>query len=317
MPLGTLDRSPPPFFRQGPSALTRLIFFASLALFLMAADGRLGLIGTLRASAAVLLHPVELMLLAPVDATEGVGRYMDGIAAAHRQALDAELRLTRQAERALQVDALLAENTRLRALLDLSQRLALRSRPAEVLYDAADPYSRKIVIDRGEGAGLRRGSPVITDAGVLGQVTRLYPTTAEVTLMIDRDAAIPVLNARTRQRQVAFGDPGHAGMELRFVAANADVQVGDLLVTSGLDGVYPSGLPVATVSALERRTQTDFARIALKPAAQPDGTHHVLVLDPVGEQQAPRPEADAASGAVRGGKDALGNRRAAPGGPRR
>jgi rod shape-determining protein MreC len=311
MPLGTLDRTPPPFFRQGPSALTRLIFFASLAVFLMAADTRLGLTDPLRTAAAVALHPVERALLAPVDALRTMRDYFDGVAVARQQAETAQAQLTRQAERTLQVERLLQENTRLRALLDLRENQTYRSHAAEILYDAADPYTRKVVIDRGESVGILRGSPVINHAGVLGQVTRVYPLTAEVTLLIDREAAIPVLNTRTQLRNVAFGDPDSAGMELRYAAANTDVQIGDVLSTSGLDGVYPPGLPVARVVHLERRTQADFARITLQPVAQADGVRHVLVLDPMSTQLPARPEPNTAPATGRG-KDSLPARKPAP-----
>lgn len=310
MPLGTLDRSPPPFFRQGPSALTRLVFFASAAVFLMAADTRLQLAAPLRTAVAVALQPAQRALLAPVDGWRTAGDYLDGIGAARQQAAAAEARLAAQADRTLRLDQLAAENASLRALLDLRERLALRTHAAEVLYDAADPYSRKIVIDRGEHAGVLRGSPVVSADGVIGQVTRIYPLTAEVTLLTDRDAAIPVLNGRTQQRHVAFGDPGGAGMELRFVAANADVQVGDIVSTSGLDGVYPPGLPVARVTSLERRTQTDFARIVLQPTAPTDGVRQVLVLDPLATQLPPRPTEETASAPKRGGADNLPARKA-------
>jgi rod shape-determining protein MreC len=310
MPLGTLDRSPPPFFRQGPSALTRLVFFASLAVFLMAADTRLQLAAPLRTAVAIGLQPMQRALLAPVTAWHTAGDYLDGIGAARQQATVAETRLAAQADRTLRLDQLAAENVSLRALLALRERLALHSHAAEVLYDAADPYSRKIVIDRGEHAGVLRGSPVVNADGVIGQVTRVYPLTAEVTLLTDRDAAIPVLNGRTQQRHVAFGDPGGAGMELRFVAANADVQVGDIVSTSGLDGVYPPGLPVARVTSLERRTQTDFARIVLQTTAPTDGVRQVLVLDPLATQLPPRPTEETASTPKRGGADNLPARKA-------
>ncbi|MFY7916154.1 MAG: rod shape-determining protein MreC, partial [Rubrivivax sp.] len=163
----------------------------------------------------------------------------------------------------------------------------------EILYEAADPYSRKVFIDRGATQGVARGSPVVNEAGVLGQVTRVYPLTAEVTLLTHRDAAIPVINNRTQQRSAAFGGAGggaNPGMELRFMAGNADVQAGDALSTSGLDGVYPPGLPVARVQGVERRADSGFARITLVPAASPDGVRHVLVLEPTGLQMPPRPE---------------------------
>ena len=133
------------------------------------------------------------------------------------------------------------------------------------------------------------GSPVINEAGVLGQVTRVYALTAEVTLLADKDAAVPVLNTRTQQRSAAFGGGTPGGMELRFTSANADVLVGDLLQTSGLDGIYPPGLPVAKVAAVQRRVESGFARISLLPTANPDGVRHVLVLEPLKVQLPPRP----------------------------
>jgi rod shape-determining protein MreC len=168
----------------------------------------------------------------------------------------------------------------------------VRTLAAEVVYEAADPFSRRVVIDRGATHGVALASPVVDHDGVLGQVTRLYPLTAEVTLLSDRQAAIPVLNARTQQRSVAFGGAG-AGMELRFMAGNADVQVDDLLVTSGLDRIYPPGLPVAKVAHVERRGEAGFARIDLRPTASLDGVRHVLVLEPLAQQLPAQPEAAA------------------------
>lgn len=294
MPLGTLDRTPPPFFRQGPSALTRLSFFAALALLLMAADTRLGLTQPLRAAMATLLHPFERSLLVPVDAWDAGGEYLDGIAAAREAESRARSALAEQAQRLGRVEQLEQENAQLRELLSLRPRLTAAAQAAEVLYEAADPFTRKVVIDRGQTQGVMLGAPVLDGLGVVGQVTRVYPLTAEVTLMVDREAAIPVLNTRTQQRGVAFGDPGNAAMELRFMAGNADVQVGDQLVTSGLDGVYPAGLAVARVLKVDRRADSAFARITLGPAARPDSVRHVLVLEPTGTRLPPRPVVESA-----------------------
>ncbi len=291
MPLGTIDRTPPPFFRPGPSALTKLVFCSALAVFLMVADTRFTVTQPIRATFATLLHPVERVLLAPVQLVGGGAEYVGGFAKAVADRDDALSKLAAQSERAMRTDALAAENARLRALLELRERLAARSIAAEVLYDAADPFSRKVVIDRGATQGIDAGSPVVTEAGVVGQVTRVYPLHAEVTLVTDRDAAVPVLNARTQQRSAAFGGAAAGtALELRFMAGNADVQVGDLLTTSGLDGIYPPGLPVAKVTKVERKSDAGFARIELAPIAPSDGLRHVLVLQPLQEQLPPRPE---------------------------
>jgi rod shape-determining protein MreC len=289
MPLATLDRTPPPFFRQGPSALTKLLFFSALAIFLMAADTRFALVHPLRAALATALHPVQRTLLVPVDLWRNAALRVAGLEEALASADAARAELARQAERAARSDALEQENARLRSLLGLRDRLQVRSRSAEVVYEASDPYSRKVIIDRGQTHGIIPGSPVINDEGVLGQVTRVYPLSSEVTLLTDKDAAIPVLNSRTQQRSVAYGLPGGAGMELRFMAANADVQIGDVLNTSGVDAVYPPGLAVARVVAVDRRADAGFARIDLVTLAEPDGVRHVLVLEPVGLQLPPRP----------------------------
>jgi rod shape-determining protein MreC len=295
MPLGTLDRTPPPFFRQGPSALTKLLFCAALAIVLMVADARFKLATPARAALALVLHPVQRLLLTPVDAWENLGDYLRGTERAMAAENQARLQLVQQAERLSRAQELQAENERLRKLLGLRPALQVSSIAAEVLYEATDPYSRKVVIDRGSAQGVQPGSPVINDAGVLGQVTRVYTLSSEVTLLNDKDAAIPVLNMRTQQRNAAFGSADGSGMELRFLAANADIRQGDLLTTSGLDGVYPSGLPVARVVSVERRGDTSFASVGLQPLAQADSARHVLVLQPLAAFESARAEEAAAA----------------------
>ncbi|MFY8083326.1 MAG: rod shape-determining protein MreC [Rubrivivax sp.] len=299
MPLGTLDRTPPPFFRQGLSALTKLGLFSALALLLMVADARWRVVDPVRAALATALLPLQRALAVPVEAWEGGGDYLQGLSQALQAESAARAALARQSAQAQRAEQLLAENRQLRALLDLRPALSVKSTAAEILYEAADPYSRKVLIDRGAAHGVVRGAPVINEAGVLGQVTRVYPLTAEVTLLTDRDAAIPVINTRTQQRSAAFGGAGggaNPGMELRFMAGHADVQPGDVLNTSGLDGVYPAGLVVARVTGVERRADAGFARITLAPAALPDGVRHVLVLEPIGLQMPPRAGAAAPAG---------------------
>ena len=291
MQLGTIDRTPPPVFRQGPSALTKLTFCSALALFLMVADTRFKLTQPLRAVLATALHPVQRTLLVPVQAWDGASDYFIGLQRAQANESAARRELARQAERSSRVEQLLIENARLRALLELRLSVNVRSQVAEVLYDAPDPFSRKVIIDRGATQGIVPGAPVISEAGVLGQVTRVYPLSSEVTLLTDKDAAIPVLNTRSQARSAAYGIGGGAGLELRFMAGNADVQVGDALVTSGVDGVYPSGVAVAKVLSVDRKLDSGFARILLAPAAAADGMRHVLVLEPVGLQLPPRPDA--------------------------
>lgn len=296
MPLGTLDRAPPPFFRQGPSALSKLAVCSALALFLMVADARLKLMQPLRVVLATALYPMQWLALRPVLLAQGASHYFQSLSAAQAAQEAAKTKLSLMAQRANQVEQMALENNRLRQLLDLRERLQSPAMAAQVLYDAADPYTRKVVIDKGMADKVGLGSPVLDEFGVLGQVTRVYPMVSEVTLITDRDHAIPVLNVRTGARGVAFGDTStHAdALELRYMAANADVAVGDLLTTSGVDGVYPPGLPVARVEKVERRVDAVFARIYCVPLALVSGAEHVMVLDSLGTQIVPRPVPDAA-----------------------
>ncbi len=293
--LGTLDRTPPPIFRQGHSALTKLIFFSAVSLFLMVADNRFAVIAPLRSAIATALNPAQRALLVPVAAARDSGEYLRGLHEAKQGEEAARSALIAQALKGAEVDQLAAENKRLRALLDLRPAISVRTLAADVLYEASDPYSRKVFIDRGATQGVMLGSPVVTELGVVGQVTRAYPLSAEVTLVIDKNAAVPVINVRTQQRHAAYGGTGaNLPMELRFVSGTADVQVGDAMQTSGLDGVYPAGLKVATVTAVQRNAAGGFTHVALAPAASFDTLRHVLVLEPLTVQmpERPAPEAD-------------------------
>lgn len=292
MPLGTLDRTPPPFFKQGPSALSKLMVCSALALFLMVADTRFRITQPVRAAMATVLFPVQWVAMRPVLAVRGAQDYFVTLNTAITNEEAARRKLVVQSQRAAQVEQLTSENAQLRKLLGLRERLNTPAAPAEVLYDAADPYSRKVIIDRGLAQGVEAGSPVIDESGILGQVTRVHPLISEVTLLTDTDQAIPVLNTRTGARGITYGDAGRhgsGGLELRYMAANADVQPGDLLTTSGVDGVYPPGLPVAKVQKVERRADSGFARIECAPQALVDGARHVMVLDSLAQQLPSRP----------------------------
>lgn len=293
MPLGTLDRSAPSLFRHGPSPRARLVLYSALALFLMVADARFGVTGPVRQAVGTALYPLQWLMLQPVQlAGKGTGyfRALDEV----QGSLDATRReMVQMAVRAGEVDQLLRENAQLRELLALRARLPVQTQAAQVLYDSADPYTRRVTIDQGQLAGVQPGAPVLDARGVLGQVTRVFPMLSEVTLLIDRDQAIPVLNVRTGARSIAYGDPvaSHGGgMELRYTQSNEDVQEGDLLTTSGVDGLYPPGLPVARVTHVARGPDSPFARIYCTPLAQVYGARQVLVLHPLQQALPPRPE---------------------------
>jgi rod shape-determining protein MreC len=247
---------------------------------LMAADHRLQISQPLRAGVAFALSPLQWLSLQPARLWDVMGNYLSGVESARDAALSYEARTIAQAQRLQQVEQLSLENTNLRQLLELRSSIAGPSKAVEVLYDTADPYSRRVVVDRGQLAGIVTGSAVIDAAGVVGQVTRVYPLVSEVTLLTDRQQNIPVINARSGSRHVASGSPMSAGgpIELKFVPSGTDMQKGDLLTTSGIDGVYPPGLHVGRISQIDRRVDASFATVLAEPTAIERGRHLLVLL---------------------------------------
>jgi rod shape-determining protein MreC len=252
---------------------------------LMFGDKQLQFTKPIRAGLATLVLPVQWLVLQPGQAFSTLGQYFESLDKAQKNVQRTQSQALQQSLRAQQVEQLQLENQNLRQLMGLQSTVATPSQVAEILFDVPDPYNQRIVIDKGQLKEIALGSPVIDAGGVVGQVTRIYPLSAEVTLLTDRDQNIPVLNSRTGARNIASGDilAGIPQIELKFVPASADVKEGDLLTTSGIDGVYPPGLQVARISHIERRVDISFARIHATPLADMKG-RHVLVLQPTGHK---------------------------------
>lgn len=282
MALDTLERSAPPIFRQGISAVSKLVLLSLLAIALMASDHRFQISQPIRTGVAIVLAPLQWLSLQPARVFEGLGQYFGSLEAAQDAAQEFQTRTIAQAQRLQLVEQLQQENAQLRELLNLRTQIEGPSKAVEVLYETMDPYTDRIVVDGGQIAGIVQGAAVIDMAGVVGQVTRVYPLVSEVTLLTDRDHSIPVMNARTGIRHVAIGDPYAAGgaLELKFVPSATDIKQGDVLTTSGIDGIYPPGLHVGQVSQIDRRVDSSFARVHASLAAKPRG-RHLLVLMPV------------------------------------
>ena len=285
-----MEHQPPPFFNRGPAPLVRLTFFVSLAVLLMVLDARFRYAESVRQVVALAAYPIQRVAMAPVDLFHGVANYFGGLTALREENAELRTRQLRAAPELLQLEALKEENNQMRRLLEAQERLPRKSVFAEILYAARDPFSRKVVIDKGTQNGIAAGQPVIDDVGVIGQVTRVYLLMSEVTLLSDKDQAIPLQVLRNGLRAVAYGGAEGGMLDLRFMAANADIKNGDTLVTSGIDGTYPPGLPVATVARIERDAAYAFAKITLEPIAGTDRYRQVLVLS---NEAKPPPPAEA------------------------
>jgi rod shape-determining protein MreC len=302
MPLGTLDRTPPPFFKQGATPLHKLIFFTTLSVLLMFCDVRWQLTLPLRSVLSLILTPAQWLSRQPQLLSAGAVDFFEDRELAQSREQQNKAALLAQSLHASQVDQLLLENRQLRDLLALKQRVSTPSLAAQVIYDAADPFTRRVIMDKGSVSGIELSSPVMDEQGIVGQVTRVYPLVSEVTLIIDKDNSIPVLNNRTGARGVAFGESSGAPLlELRYMAANADIQENDILSTSGVDGVYPPGVPVARVIKIERTADSMFARILCQPLGRAQGVRQVLVLKPVGFDEPKRPEPDVVKAPIKAG----------------
>lgn len=275
--MSVVGHQPPPFFRRGPAPLARLAFFVILSLALLVLDLKYRYLELARQGVATVLYPLQRAAYVPVDLYEQLGDYLSSLAAVQRENVQLKRKELESANWLLRQQHLELENQRLRELLDMKARQPVSGTIAEILYTARDPFSRRVIVDKGGQHGIAAGQAVVDEAGVLGQVTRVYPLQSEVTLVTDKNQAVPVKIVRNGLRTALFGASG-GQLELRFLAANADVQSGDLLVTSGLDGVYLPGLPVAKVLRVERDAAYSFARILCEPAAGVERHGQVLIL---------------------------------------
>lgn len=282
-----MEHQPPPFFNRGPAPLVRLTFFVSLAILLMVLDARFRYAESVRQVVALAAYPIQRVAMAPVDLFHAVANYFSSTAALQEENTALKTKQLGAAPELLRLEALQEENNQLRRLLKAQERTPRKSVFAEILYAGRDPFSRKVVIDKGSQNGIQAGQPVIDDVGVIGQVTRVYLLMSDVTLLSDRDQAIPLQVQRNGLRAVAYGGAEGDMLDLRFMAANADIKNGDTLVTSGIDGTYPPGLPVATVARIERDAAYAFAKITLTLTAGTDRYRQVLVLS--SEAKAPPP----------------------------
>lgn len=271
------DHQTPPFFKRGLPASARLTVYMVLSFTLLVADLRLHYLEPLRQGVAILTYPLQIAAATPAEFVRKTSDYFSGLISLQRENARLKAQQLGVASQILLNEQLRQENENLRGLLQMQAQTQVSATAAEILFSARDPFSRKVVLDKGGRHMIEPGSPVVDPAGVIGQVTRVYPLHAEVTLLSDKDQAIPVVVERSGLRAVMFGT-GNGLMELRYLAANADVHPGDRILTSGLDGVYVPGLPVATILKVGRDNAESFARILCRPLGTVERTGAVLVL---------------------------------------
>ena len=271
-----VGHQPPPIFKRGPAPLARLFVFVAVCLALLAADLRFRYLEVMRNALSVVTYPLQMAASTPADVVRNASRYFGTLIDVQLENADLRRLQLGAGERLLRFEHLEQENAHLRELLQMSRRIETRSIAADILYNAPDPFARKVILDRGAQQGVEPGLAVVDANGVIGQITRVHPIQAEVTLLTDRNQSIPVSVVRNGVRGVLYG-VGRGMLEMRHVLADVDIQPGDQLVTSGLDGVFVPGLPVATMTRVNRDADA-FARIECEPLAAIERSVQVLVV---------------------------------------
>lgn len=273
-----MQYSAPPLFKQGIPALAKLIACLVISMILMMLDFQIKSLDFIRNQANAVLRPFEQLMLMPSSMISGGSDYLSSRSTLEKEN---EVLKSRQAELSLLANqsALLAvENQNLRSLLDLQKKVTFKTIPAEILFNPPNPISQRVVINRGENQGLRLGSPIANDMGILGQVVRLYANSAEVSLLEDRDFAVPVLVARNGLRAAVVGSGRGQLLQLRYLPVASDLEVGDILLTSGVDGVYPPGFAVAVITKIERNLDQNSANVFCSPIAEVNRHLQALAL---------------------------------------
>ncbi len=268
----------PAFFVRGASAFSRMVFFCALSVIFMAVDARLNYLSQIRQAFIAALHPLEIIANAPSEWYRDVKKYFS----VHNELVQENYALKQQAfehkVRLQRLNAITAENEHLRSLLNGDVPIQPKAVLGEISHMGRDPFTKIVVVNRGSQHTVKAGQAVVDSKGVIGQVTRVYPFTSEVTLITDNELSIPIQIERNQLRAIAFGE-GNNTLDIPYLPTNVDIKVGDKLVTSGIDGVYPAGLAVATVTQILQNPESPFAKIICTPVAEVTNHLQLLLLE--------------------------------------
>lgn len=267
-----------PMFARAMGMPTRLALYCLASLALMIVDSRYGAMSTFRTLSASLINPVQATLARPFEFLSEAGEFFT----VHGKVLSENRRLTVERQQMIGIvqgyHALMDENAQLRRLLKLPPVPGTQALAAQIIRVQPDPFDRRLLVDKGSLQGIEAGRPVVDAAGLVGQVTRVYPSSSEVTLLTSKEQTAPVLNQRNGLRLIVSGTGSDNLLEVRYLDLHADLQPNDVLVTSGLDGVYPPGIPVARVLRIDPPHLTPFARAVCQPMGEIGQHRLVLVL---------------------------------------
>lgn len=266
-------------FRRSVPAEVKLVLLGLICIVFLVIDANSRVLDPVRHGLNVALYPFQRVVLLPRDAVTLVQDYTNAARLLREESEDLRRQRIELAQVVTNAAQLLTENEQLRRLLGVvDQRSAHPTVVVEVLYEPVTAYRRRLVFNKGSQEGIAPGMPVIDEGGVVGQVIRVTPFSAEAAILTDEQLAIPVQLLRNGLRLIAFGSTVPGKIEVRYFSSDADIRVGDALVTSGVGGGFPAGLSVATVQSVERDAASGFARALAEPTAYPERYRHFLVL---------------------------------------
>ncbi|WP_176758769.1 rod shape-determining protein MreC [Thiohalorhabdus denitrificans] len=252
---------------------------AALAVLLMGADSRLDWTEGIRSALLSALYPVQRVVSAPILLTQAVTDEVESHFQVHRKNEVLRKRLEHLEAENQELGALRRENERLRQLLNEAQRLKRSVSAAQIIAESPDPFHHTVTVSRGQRHGVHPGQPVLSAQGVVGQVSSRSPLSAQVILLTDPNSGIPVLVRDSRVRGILAGTGSKDKLELRYVPSSARVKTGDILVTSGLGGVFPKGIKAARVEEVVRDPHSPFAEITARPTVPVSRLEDVLLLE--------------------------------------
>jgi rod shape-determining protein MreC len=274
----TLSSDSRPIIGRGPPLGATLFFLGVISVIVMVLDHRGGYLDTARLWMSAAANPIYTVVQTPGQ----LWRWITGSFADRSQLRTENAQLTEQLRIArtqlLRFESLNEENRRLREIREASKGVSERTLIAEIISVSVNPFRHMVVINKGADDGVFRGQPVLDAFGVVGQVMQVGKTTATLILITDAEHAVPIQVNRNGIRSIAMGTGEAAKLSLPYLTVESDVRKGDLLVSSGLDAIFPAGYPVATVTRVERNSADTFALVEAKPLAQLDRDREVLLL---------------------------------------
>lgn len=265
-------------FKRGPTAELRLLILVVLALSLLIVDSRWRTLEPARQAVSVALYPFQRLMFAPRDLMDRVSDWSNAAALARTEKEALQRQRIELAQISTHAAQLAAENQQLRRLLNVADTGSQPAIAVQVLYEPSNAFSHHLVFNKGTSSGILPGMPVIDEGGIVGQIVRVTPFTSEAALLTDDQVSIPVQVLRNGLRLIAFGGNVSGKVEVRYLTDDVDIEPGDTLITSGIGGLFPAGLPVARIDQVERDVASGFGLAVATPLSHPERYRHFLVL---------------------------------------